>query len=57
VTDAAERARARTDGPAPCAPEIKDHLISIPLTMVTGRRLGACDPRRAAERGVVRTAP
>ena len=56
VTDEAERARARSDGPAPWAPGIKDHLISIPLTMVTGRRLGERGFGRAAEGRVVRTA-
>ncbi|HEU5355087.1 MAG TPA: pyridoxamine 5'-phosphate oxidase family protein [Actinocrinis sp.] len=40
VTDETELARARLDGPSPWAPGIKDHLIRIPLTMVTGRWLG-----------------
>jgi nitroimidazol reductase NimA-like FMN-containing flavoprotein (pyridoxamine 5'-phosphate oxidase superfamily) len=40
VTDPTELARARLDGPSPWAPGIKDHLIRVPLTMVTGRWLG-----------------
>jgi hypothetical protein len=40
VTDEVELARARADGPVPWAPGVKDHLIRIPLTMVTGRWLG-----------------
>lgn len=40
VTDELELARAREDGPVPWAPGIKDHLIRIPLTVVTGRWLG-----------------
>lgn len=40
VTDEAELAKARVDGPVPWAPGIKEFLIRIPLTMVTGRRLG-----------------
>ena len=38
-----ELARARIDGPAPWAPGIKDHLIRIPIAMVTGRWLGPRD--------------
>ncbi len=41
VTDATELARARVDGPVPWAPGIKEYLIRIPLTRVTGRRLDA----------------
>jgi hypothetical protein len=40
VTDETELARARADGPVPWAPGIKDHLIRIPIAMVTGRWLG-----------------
>ena len=52
VTGEAELAKARVDGPVPWAPGIKEYLIRIPLTMVTGRRLGSrtCDvnaPRSA----------
>ena len=47
VTDEIEFARARADGPVPWAPGVKDHLIRIPITMVTGRWLGARDHRRA----------
>lgn len=43
VTDEIELARARVDGPVPWAPGIKDHLIRIPITMVTGRWLGPRD--------------
>lgn len=43
VTDEVELARARLDGPSPWAPGVKDHLIRIPLTMVTGRWLGERD--------------
>jgi nitroimidazol reductase NimA-like FMN-containing flavoprotein (pyridoxamine 5'-phosphate oxidase superfamily) len=43
VTDEAQLARARADGPVPWAPGIKEHLIRIPLTVVTGRWLGARD--------------
>lgn len=56
VMDEAKRARAREDGPAPWAPGVKDHLISIPLTMVTGRWLGARDTESSAARGVVKSA-
>ncbi|MGH6655481.1 MAG: pyridoxamine 5'-phosphate oxidase family protein [Actinocrinis sp.] len=41
VTDERELGRARVDGPVPWAPGIKEHLIRIPLTMVTGRWLGS----------------
>lgn len=40
VTDETELAKARIDGPVPWAPGIKEYLIRIPLTMVTGRRIG-----------------
>lgn len=45
VTDETELAEARLDGPIPWAPGIKEYLIRIPLTMVTGRRLGSRMPR------------
>jgi nitroimidazol reductase NimA-like FMN-containing flavoprotein (pyridoxamine 5'-phosphate oxidase superfamily) len=51
VTDEMELTRARLDGPSPWAPGIKDHLIRIPLTMVTGRWLG--ERERDAARVVV----
>lgn len=54
VMDEAERARAHDDGPVPWAPGIKDHLIRIPLTMVTGRWLGTRDTGNAQAREVVR---
>lgn len=47
VTDEIELARAREDGPVPWAPGVKDYLIRIPLTVVTGRWLG---PREATLR-------
>jgi uncharacterized protein len=40
VTDKAQLARARLEGPVPWAPGIKEFLIGIPLTIVTGRWLG-----------------
>jgi len=40
VTDEAQLARARVEGPVPWAPGVKEHLIRIPLTIVTGRWLG-----------------
>jgi hypothetical protein len=40
VTDEAQLARAQTEGPVPWAPGVKEHLIRIPLTKVTGRWLG-----------------
>jgi hypothetical protein len=52
VTDEAELAKARLDGPVPWAPGVKEHLIRIPLTMVTGRWLGsreAEDPSARAD--------
>jgi hypothetical protein len=57
VTDEEARARARDDGPVPWAPGVKDHLIRIPLTMVTGRWLGGRDSGRSKARGVVQAAP
>ncbi len=51
VTDETELTRARLDGPSPWAPGIKDHLIRIPLTMVSGRWLG--ERERSAARVVV----
>lgn len=51
VTDEMELARARLDGPVPWAPGIKEYLIRIPLTMVTGRWLG--ERERDAARLVV----
>ena len=56
VTDEIELARARVDGPVSWAPGVKDHLIRIPLTIVTGRWLGLRRPSTAqshsAEAGV-----
>lgn len=43
MTDEALLAWARAHGPVPWAPGIKEHLIRIPLTIVTGRWLGARD--------------
>jgi uncharacterized protein len=40
VTDPVRIAQARAAGRWPWAPGVNDHLIRIPLTMVTGRRLG-----------------
>lgn len=40
VTEEVQLVRARLDGPLPWAPGIKEHLIRIPLTIVTGRCLG-----------------
>lgn len=40
VTDEAQLALARLEGPVPWAPGIKEHLIRIPMTIVTGRWLG-----------------
>lgn len=51
VTDETELARARLDGPSPWAPGVKDYLIRIPLTMVSGRWLG--ERERDAGRVVV----
>jgi len=41
VTDEAQLARARLEGPTPWAPGIKEFLIRVPMTIVTGRWLGA----------------
>lgn len=41
VTDETQLAKARVDGPVPWAPGVKEHLIRVPLTMVTGRWLGS----------------
>ena len=41
VTDKALLVLARTDGPVPWASGLKEHLIRIPLSMVSGRWLGA----------------
>ena len=41
VTDEALLARALTEGPAPWSPGAEEHLVQVPLTMVTGRWLGA----------------
>ena len=57
VMDEAERARARDDGPVPWAPGAKDYLIRIPLTMVTGRWLGAHDLRWSEPAQAVHAAP
>lgn len=40
VTDEAQLAQARLEGPTPWAPGIKEFLIRIPMTIVTGRWLG-----------------
>ena len=41
VTDEAQLAQARSgEGPVPWAPGVKEYLIRIPLTIVTGRWLG-----------------
>lgn len=39
VTDEAQLARARLEGPWPWAPGVKEFLIRIPMTIVTGRWL------------------
>jgi uncharacterized protein len=39
AVDQATLARAHRDGPVPWAPGVKEHLIVIPLTVVTGRRI------------------
>ena len=44
VTDGPKLARARVDGPVPWAPGVKEHLICIPIDIVTGRRLGEREP-------------
>ncbi len=49
VTDGRMLAEARQLGPVPWAPGVKDHLIRIPLTVVTGRWLGARPPRAQTE--------
>lgn len=41
VTDAAQVARARTEGPVPWSPGFRGTLVRIPLTIVSGRRFGA----------------
>lgn len=41
VTDEVLLARALIEGPIPWAPGLKEHLVQIPLTMVTGRWLGS----------------
>jgi uncharacterized protein len=51
VTDEAQLARARMEGPVPWAPGIKEHLIRIPLTIVTGRWLGPRDDAFIARAG------
>lgn len=40
VTDEAQLARARAEGPVPWAPGVKEYLIRVPLMIVTGRWLG-----------------
>lgn len=40
VTDEAQLASARLDGPVPWAPGMKEYLVRIPMTIVTGRWLG-----------------
>lgn len=42
--------RAHRDGPVPWAPGVKEHLIVIPLTVVTGRRIGAGAPALTSDR-------
>jgi nitroimidazol reductase NimA-like FMN-containing flavoprotein (pyridoxamine 5'-phosphate oxidase superfamily) len=51
VSDSPERDLARLDGPVPWVQGARDHLIRIPLTMVTGRWLGL--PRGAARPAAV----
>jgi nitroimidazol reductase NimA-like FMN-containing flavoprotein (pyridoxamine 5'-phosphate oxidase superfamily) len=46
-------ARARRDGPVPWAPGVKQHLIVIPLTVVTGRRI----PPQAGEQALAPASP
>jgi len=46
VTDRCLLDRARAEGPTPWAPGATEHLVRIPLTMVTGRWLGP-RPHRA----------
>ena len=55
VTDETQLAKARSDGPVPWAPGIKDHLIRIPLTMVTGRWLGPRGPEDLSVRAEARS--
>lgn len=50
AVDEATLARARRDGPVPWAPGVKEHLIVIPLTVVTGRRVGVGTPMPASQR-------
>ena len=50
VTDEAALARARRDGPQPWAPGSKDHLIRIPLTVITGRLLEGRPASETADR-------
>ena len=49
VTDDATLDRARAEGPAPWTPDTGGHLIRIPLTLVTGRMLGALGPTSTAK--------
>jgi hypothetical protein len=56
VTDPELLSRARADGPVPWAAGVKEHLIRIPLTLVTGRWLGP-RPGRALVRAGVRAVP
>jgi nitroimidazol reductase NimA-like FMN-containing flavoprotein (pyridoxamine 5'-phosphate oxidase superfamily) len=44
VSDANAVCRARLDGPEPWTDGLKDYLVRIPLTIVTGRWLGARVP-------------
>lgn len=50
AVDETTLARAHRDGPVPWAPGTKEHLIVIPLTVVTGRRIGVGAPPRASGR-------
>lgn len=56
VTDEAQLERARREGPVPWAPGVKDYLIRIPLTIVTGRWLGVRDDA-TVERSAVGAVP
>jgi len=56
VTDGPKLARARVDGPVPWAPGVKEHLICIPIDMVTGRWLGARNPAVEDQQGLAQAA-
>lgn len=57
VADEARLARARANGPVPRAPGFKEHLIQIPLTMVSGRRLGAGRSEGAFNSALIESVP